>query len=248
MGLFDLFKSGGKGAPEEGPGKAAAKWAEKAGDKRAQNYDRQEAIAELAEMGTPEAAAALLKRFTFHIDPSITDQEEKDGAYQGVLAAGPAAVPTIRAFAAKAESLAWPIKLVKELLAEEACVEELLLWLERWDTEYSKFSDPKLQLLGALEDFKNPAILSKVSPFLEDVNGDARFLAVATVLAQDDDAAVPALLAALEIEESLRVKNRVLDGFASRGWAVPEELLSQTRKALPPEYSVDARRLVTKRG
>src|ERR1700733_13997506 len=124
MGLFDLFKSGGKKASggdgvKGSAASAAAKWAEKAADKRAQNYDRQEAIAELAEMGTAEAAAALLKRFTFNMDPSITDQEEKDGAYQGILFAGQAAVLPIRAFSAKAESLAWPIKLLKELLAED---------------------------------------------------------------------------------------------------------------------------------
>ena len=252
MGLFDLFKSGGKqGRDEEGKGAgaaaAAAKWAEKAADKRAQNYDRQEAIAELAEMGTAESAAALLKRFTFNIDPSITDQEEKDGAYQGVLAAGQAAVLPVRSFSAKAESLAWPIKILKELLAEDAYVEELLLWLDRWDTEYSKFIDPKLQILAALEDFKQPTILPKVEPFLEDVNGDARYLAVGTVLSQDNESAIPALLRALEQEESLRVKNRILDGFASRGWIVPEEAVGQTRKALPPEYSVDASGRVVKR-
>jgi hypothetical protein len=252
MGLFDLFKGGGKKGPERETAKgsaaaSAAKWAEKAADKRAQNYDRQEAIAELSEMGTAEAAAALLKRFTFNLDPSITDQEEKDGAYQGVLAAGEAAVPPIRAFSVKAESLAWPIKILRELLAEDAYVEELLLWLDRWDCEYAKFIDPKLQLLAALEEFKHPSTLAKVEPFLEDVNGDARFLAVGTVLAQENDSAVPALLAALSEEESLRVKNRILDGFIARGWAVPAELVGATRKALPPEYSVDGRRLVVKR-
>ena len=156
-------------------------------------------------------------------------------------------MPAIRAFAAKAESLAWPIKLVKALLPEEAYVDELLLWLDRWDTEYAKFIDPKLQILAALEEFKDPKILAKVEPFLEDVNGDARFLAVGTVVAQDNESAVPALLNALEQEESLRVKNRILDGFVARGWSVPEEQLVKTRKALPPEYSVDARRLVVKR-
>jgi len=252
MGLFDLFKSGGKKAPSEG-GKgtnaaaAAAKWAEKAGDKRAQNYDRQEAIAELAEMGTAEAAAALLKRFTFNMDPSITDQEEKDGAYQGILAAGQAAVAPIRSFSAKAESLAWPIKILKEILAEDAYVEELLLWLDRWDTEYSKFIDPKLQILAALEDFKHASILPKVEPFLEDVNGDARFLAVGTVLAQDNESAIPALLKVIEEEESLRIKNRILDGFVARSWSVPEDLVARTRKGLSPDFNIDARGLVVKR-
>ena len=57
MGLFDLFKgksgkdAGGKGSGEKKPkANAAAKYAEAAGSKRAQAYDRQEAIAELCKM------------------------------------------------------------------------------------------------------------------------------------------------------------------------------------------------------
>ena len=44
------------------------------------------------------------------------------------------------------------MKILKELLSEEAYVEEILTWLERWDTEYAKFVDPKIQLLVELED------------------------------------------------------------------------------------------------
>ena len=65
MGFFDLFKKD-KASTKSNP---AAKWAEAAGSKRAQNYDRQEALNELAALGTAEAAEARLKRFTFVIDP-----------------------------------------------------------------------------------------------------------------------------------------------------------------------------------
>ena len=43
----------------------------------------------------------LLKRFTFHMDPSITDQEEKDAAFRGILRAGRGAIEPVRAFAAR---------------------------------------------------------------------------------------------------------------------------------------------------
>src|SRR5205085_3331975 len=109
MGLFDLFKSKGDDKPKASP---AAKWANVASDKRAQNYDRQEALQALADMGTADAVAALLKRFTFVTDPSITDQEEKDLAFTGILRAGRDAIEPTRAFAMKAESLAWPMKVL----------------------------------------------------------------------------------------------------------------------------------------
>ncbi|MET0594471.1 MAG: HEAT repeat domain-containing protein, partial [Polyangiaceae bacterium] len=129
MGLFDIFKSKGKSeaAPVAAGGdKNIVRLGKVAGDKHAQNYDRIEAIDALARLGTGEAAAALLRRFTFHIDPSITDQEEKDVAARGVQAAGEAAVEPIRTFCSKAESLTWPLKLLKDLVPSDRYVEEVI--------------------------------------------------------------------------------------------------------------------------
>ena len=64
MGLFDLFKAGDKGSRAKAS--PAAKWAERI-DKRAQNYDRAEAITALSQMATADAVEVLLKRFSFHI-------------------------------------------------------------------------------------------------------------------------------------------------------------------------------------
>jgi HEAT repeat protein len=250
MGFFDLFKGGSQGGEKKkatSDEAAAAKYADTASNKRAQNYDRQEAIVALAEMKTPEAAAALMKRFTFNADPSITDQEEKQVALEGVLAAGVAAVDPVRAFALKAESLAWPMKILKELLEEEAYVGELLELLAKWDTEYAKFVDPKLQLLVELQDFEDERIRAAVEPFLEDTNETARFSAAATTFAQKDPAAVPALLKLLSDEESFRIKNKVCDGFIAQGWVVPEDQRDATRKALPSGYTIDGEGKLKKR-
>jgi HEAT repeat protein len=250
MGLFDRFKGdkdGGKGptlVPADSP---AAKWAEKAGDKRAQNYDRQEAISKLAEMASADAAAALIRRFTFNIDPSITDQEEKDAAYAGILACGQAAIDPVRTFAEKAESLAWPMKIFKDLLEEDAFIEELVLWLSRWDTEYRKFIDPKLQILTELEQHKSPKIREAVEPFLVDVNEPARFHAVVTTLAQEDAEAVGPLIDALVEEESFRVKTKLAEGLLVRAWPIAADKRDVARKALPPGYTVDGDGRVKKR-
>src|ERR1017187_5595852 len=220
MGLFDRFKTSTKGDKRERPkGNPAAKWADRI-EKRVQNYDRQEAIQALADMASADAAEVLLKRFTFHMDPSITDQEEKESAFRGILRAGKDAIEPVRAFAAKAESLAWPMKIMKELVGDDEYVEELLRWLSRWDTEYAKFVDPKVQILAALEEHKHAGIRAGVEPFLEDVNEPARFHTVSALLAQDDVAAVPALAHLLGDEESVRVRHKIAEGLASRGWAI----------------------------
>src|SRR5260370_24558069 len=102
MGLFDLFKGATrvdkKNRPKNNP---AAKWADRV-EKRVQNYDRQEAIQALSDLATADAVEVLLKRFTFHMDPSITDQEEKDAAFRGILRAGKEAIDPVRSFVAKA--------------------------------------------------------------------------------------------------------------------------------------------------
>jgi HEAT repeats len=244
MGLFDRFLGGpSKSRQKTSP---AGKWSDRI-EKRVQNYDRQEAIQALAEMETADAAEVLLKRFTFHIDPSITDQEEKDSAFRGVLRAGKEAIVPVRAFATKAESLAWPMKIMKELVEENAYIDELLRWLARWDTEYSKFVDPKVQLLAALEEYKRPEIRAQVERFLEDVNEPARFHAVSTLLAQDDSASVPALIDLLTDEESVRIRNRISEGLAARGWAIPPEQRDAARKALSAPFTTDASGHVVKR-
>jgi hypothetical protein len=244
MGLFDLFKAKGDDKPKASP---AAKWANVAGDKRAQSYDRQEAIGALAAMGSADAVGALLRRFTFVVDPSITDQEEKDLAFNGILRAGRDAIEPIRAFVAKAESLAWPMKVIKEILSEEEYVEELVLWLSRWDVEYAKFIDPKIQILVALEEVHGPQVRTAAERFLLDVNEVARFHAVGATLAQDDPEAIGPLLDCLLDEESLRVKHRIVDGFVARGWTVPEEKREAVRKALPSGSTIDASGQLKKR-
>jgi len=251
MGLFDLFK--GKSNKEAAGGgekksNAAAKWAEACGSKRAQAYDRQEAIAELCKLKSADAVEALLKRFTFSTDPSITDQEEKEAALEGIVATGREAIEPVRAFAAKAESVTVLIRILKEVLQEDEIVPELVAWLSKWDTEYAKFIDPKLQILDALGDYEHEAIREAVEPFLQDASDPARFKAVVATLKQKDAEAIEPLIRLLVDEESVRIRAKIADGFAELGWEVPEDERDAVRKALPPAYTIDGSGLVSKRG
>ncbi len=270
MGIFDFFKRSDNKSekigrkPGEVSSKEVQKWATKAADKRAQNYDRQEALGALADLAKPlddedelkktpegrsqiekrteirgEAVTALLKRFTFTMDPSITDQEERSIAFDGILAAGEFAIEPVRRFVLKAESLAWPMRIVKSLVEEDAYVEEVLAWLSKWDTEYSKFIDPKVQLLVELEEYKHPKILDAVAGFLMDVNETARFHAVCAALHQETEAALGPLVSMFIDEESVRIRTKVADAFASRSWTVPEAHRPDARKSLPSGYTID---------
>jgi hypothetical protein len=55
---------------------------------------------------------------------------------------------------------------------------------------------------------------------------------VHTVCEQRGSASVDALVALLEREESVRIKNKVCEGLSLRSWAIPESLRDQARAAL----------------
>jgi len=246
MGLFDFFKGkGGKAGTGTGnterpraSDKNVARFSD-AISKKAQNYDRQEALEGLAKIGSAEAATALLKRYTFVVDPSITDQEEKETAFRGIVSAGKDALPAIREFCVKADSVTWPLRMMRELLSDEDYVGEILAMLEKWDTEYARNADPKIQLISALEEIKDPRTVEGVTRFLEDVNEPTRFHAVTTLLAQDSAVAAAPLARALVREEANRTINRIAEGLAMRAWPIPEADRAGVDDKLPRGYRLD---------
>lgn len=239
MGLFDFFgrKSGNGGL---------AKHAARAGNKRAQNPDRWQSLRALGEMKTPEAVEALLQRFTFRIDPSITDQEEKDLAMDGILRAGEAAIEPVRAFLRANESIAWPVKMLQELVSPEELVGDLLGLLETMGTEYERDPQRKVDTIMQLEELRDPRIVPAVARFFDDANESARFHAVQTVVAQDEaDDAKEAMLALCAREESVRVRVRIFDAAATREWSLGDDP-SRFDSLLPPGFKREGEKIVKK--
>lgn len=232
MGLLDIFSRKG----------ALGKHAGRVANKRAQNTDRWESIQALAKMRTAESVEALLRRFTFRIDPSITDQEEKDAAFQGIVATGEAAVEPVRQFLQRSDSISWPLKMLEQLLPSDQVVAELLALLERMDTEYERDPERKIQLIAYLEDRKDPRIVDAARAFLGDVNETVRFHTVGAIFAQDEaERARGDLLDALAKEESVRIRARILEGFREREWPIPEDRIAEVRPKLPQGWALDPR-------
>src|SRR5688500_11418875 len=238
MGLFDFLSKKESAAPKKASSKELVRLEKLVGNKLSQNYDRQEAIEELGKMASAESAAVLLKRFNWSMDPSITDQDEKESSARGIAAAGERALDPIREYCKKAESLTWPLKVLKEIVPRERFAEELLAVLDLFDTDYVRNAQPKVQLIAMLEEYPSEDVRVAVEPFLQDASEPVRFTAAATLFAMNDTAIVPSLIAALEQEESLRVKNRIAQGLGERSWAVPEELADTCRKALPEDFTL----------
>lgn len=239
--MFGLF--GGKSE-----GSQIKKLAERVANKRGQLPDRWEAIHALAKLRTPDAVAALLPRFTFYVEPSINDQEEKDAAFDGIVATGSAAIDPIVAFLKRAESISWPVKMLERIAGPEALIERLLELLQTMDTEYERDPQKKIQVLAELEDRSDPRIAATVERFLADANETVRFHAASTLLGQADAAAYrAALVHRVEQEESVRVRVRILDGFVKAGWAI-ENASPGLLARLPAGFSLDSKGVPARKG
>jgi HEAT repeat protein len=238
MGLFDVFKGGG----------GLKKHIDRVGNKRAQKHERWESIQTLAADGSEEAIRALLVRFTIRVDPSITDGEEKSAAFHGVVQHGEAALGPVRDFLESSETLAWPLKILKEIQSEDQVIATLLELLATMHTEYERDPQKKIDLIASFEEQKDPRIVEAVTRFLEDMNETARFHAVGAVLHQDEaEQARDALTKAFLDEESVRVRMRILDGFIEQGWKLAE-VKDQASGKMPNGYTLGKKGEVRKKG
>jgi hypothetical protein len=237
VGLFDFISKKNAQSPVQ-------KLAVKAADKRGMAPDRWDALQALARIDSEEAVEALLHRFTFYVDPSITDQEEKDSVFESIVSKGNTSVEPLKRFIKKSGSLSWPLKMLGRVLSDAEVLAILLDLIASMDTEYERDPTRKLQLLAELENHRGDGVLAVVLPFLKDVNETARFHAVGAIFAQEGpEVAREELNELLGREDSMRTKARILDGFAALGWPV------DTAKAgrLPDGYSLDAKGLPRRR-
>jgi hypothetical protein len=242
MGLFDFFS---KATPES----VIQKHAPRIASKRTQNPDRWDSIQAVGKLRSAAAVEALLPRFTFYVDPSITDGEEKDEAFRYVLETGEQAIEPVLKFMAKAESLAWPLKILERVASAERVVEELLALLGKMGTDYERDPSRKLAILSTLEERADPRIVAAVLPFVADANDEARFFAVGALARQADPSpAQPALEKLLLTEESVRTKARTLELFAAQGWALGEATRSAVQRTLPAGFALGPDGVPKRRG
>lgn len=241
MGLFDLFTKKGSSGGED---RELLRLQRMVSNKLSQNLDREDALHRLGQMKTGEAARVLLTRFNWTLNPSIKDQEEKELAVRGIVAAGEAALAPIREYSARTEAITWPLKALREIVNAERLEAELLSLLDEFDTDYMRNPEPKVQLVQVLGEFCSEDVRIAVQPFLADLSEEVRFAAVSTVLSCADPQAAESLASALIEEESLRVKNRIAAGLVSKGWPVPDTVREPFSTALPRGFKVGAEGIV----
>ena len=76
----------------------------------AQTAERMRAMEILAGMETDESLFGLLKRFSYRVERDILDQDEKERAFELIVAAGDKAIPAIEKYVGQYDSVYWPLK------------------------------------------------------------------------------------------------------------------------------------------
>ena len=236
MGFLDKLGIGG--TPETKVLRLQKKMMEKFGPPE----NRQGVIEELAELNTEGALETLLLRFTFRVDPGITDDEEKARVLAILTAAGPAALPPVKRFILTRDEISWPLRALGELLPEAEQVAFLIEVTKKAANEYSRVSEKKVLLLHALALHKAPGIVEVVLPLLEDMEDVVQIAAAEVIAKQDGDAGrEPLLQHFLKAHEgsNARVREALAELFADSAWDV-KGYTPKVEAALPPAYKVDS--------
>ena len=104
----------------------------------------------------------------------------------------------------------------------------------------------KVQTLATLEERTDPRVAPTVVRFLEDANETVRHAAGALLAQAEAQEHRDALLRCFCTEQSVRVRNRILDGFSARGWDVGDKA-ADVKSRLTTGYTLD-RQGIPRRG
>ena len=210
-----------------------------------QAAERQYAIEQLREIGTPEAIRALLARFEDTGPNHTTDADEKQFVYSVLVDLGRRGdadvVGVLTQYLKEVEeNINWTLKALTDLVSYEEMAALITELLADADIGYRRNPEKKRELMLRAAEFQDRELAEQLVRFLEDDNETIRFLAVDAVMAQEeDDLAEEPLCERLRVEESLRVVQKITDIFVDNpGWTIPEEAREDVEVGLPEGFGV----------
>jgi HEAT repeat protein len=234
MGFFDFLFGGNKETQLK-------RHAKKVSNLNAQADEREASAEWLAEEGSPQAIAALLKRFSLNYEQRMKDTQEKEIIYRLIERMGDDVIEPAKEWMRRNPNFAHPLKLVTKYEGEEATIHFLLELLTLENDDFSP--QKKLQLLSHLQNHKHEAICSSVIPYLKDFNEDVRFATIEAIAVQKDPLAREPLLSQMGQEASNRLRHRIATIFAEESWSVsPHEDLVQEK--IPVGFTLQGDQLI----
>lgn len=221
--------------------KSLQKQIQKLLSKSHQHEDRLAAIDAMVTARTPEALAALFRRYDMQADKEREDRAEKDYLAQVLAGLGEEAIPAFRDHLERSPNLVLPAQAMRPILGDENLVGELVRVLVAEIARIAAFKpERKVRLIQILSEFDDARILPAVRPALADFDESVRFEAAALLGRRGEDDDRHALIQRLldPVEDSARVKGGILTALAARRWPIEAERAPKGRN-LAPGWSLD---------
>ncbi len=246
MGFFSrLFGGGGDGdgkpgeAPKGGLPPQIARLVKKVENKYGQPEDRRAALKQLAEIGTTDAVRGLLRRFTFRIEQTIGDEEEKQMVFEEVVRLGPTSIPALLEFLERENAPFWPTRALREIVGDEQAVTHLLDIIDRTEAIFDRDIERKVELVSNLREFQDERVKHRLLGLLQDENEELRVHALEGLAERDAEEMTDVLVERLLDEnETQRVKTTVLNLLIDRKWKVKRHK-EAIRKVIPQTFWID---------
>lgn len=179
------------------------------------------AMERLASWRTPEAATALLRRFTVQTPQASMDLEEKQYAVKLLVEMGRAAVQPILNYLNAEPDVAYPVQALKKILSPAEFHKSLTDILASLSTGYTRWPEAKAEIIAHLSDDAFPQVAETVVRSLEDEDDDVCIAAI-DYLSRNGDETIREKLIQLFLESDgrPRVRGRILDHFCEKEWPV----------------------------
>ncbi len=174
MGLLDSLFGGDKSNS-----KSVDKLVLRVKERYAQPEYRREAMDKLLSMGTPEAYAGVLTRFTVVAQSPHWDEEEKRWLADELATRGEPARAALKAYLAKEDHIAFASKSLSKLSAsKQAWLGDMLTALQSRPPDDHRTTIGKAELINQLKDGGDATVVAAVVPYFNDHADDVQLAAL----------------------------------------------------------------------
>jgi len=217
MGIFENLFSGKSGPSDHKLHRAIKQAMQPHGDASI----RLSAMERLANWGTTESAAGLLRRFTIRVPQASMDQDEKQYAMRLVAQMGSVAIEPIIRFLKTEPEVTWPVRALREILPPEEFRSRMRELLGEMASVYTRWPEAKVVIIQHLSDEGFSATSPIVLQYLHDEDDDVCIAAIDYLARNGDEEIREKLLETfLSYESRPRVRGRILDIFCELEWPV----------------------------
>ncbi|MBN1569057.1 MAG: HEAT repeat domain-containing protein [Acidobacteria bacterium] len=179
------------------------------------------AMERLASWRTPEAASALLRRFTVQTPQASMDLEEKQYAVRLLANMGRIAVQPILSYISAEPDVTYPVRALREILPSDEFHKCLMDILASLSTGYTRWPEAKAVFIAHLSDEAFAQVAETVLRSLEDEDDDVCIAAIDYLARNGDETIREKLIQVfLDAESRPRVRGRILDHFCEKEWPV----------------------------